>query len=166
MFPLFLDFTGRVVVCVGTGPVADAKARQLAEAGADVRRVPPDSFAPSDLDGAWFVVAAATPAVNRCVAEAAAARQLFVNAVDDIPNASAYLGAIVRRGGVTIAISTDGDAPALAALLREAIDAVLPADLDDWMTTARQQRAAWKRDGVPLDARKPLLLEALNRRYV
>jgi siroheme synthase-like protein len=99
------------------------------------------------------------------VAEAAHARQLFVNAVDDIPNASAYLGGIVRRGGVTVAISTDGEAPALTALVREAIDDLLPADLGAWMGIAREERAAWKRDAVPMDARKPLLLAALNRRY-
>ena len=48
-------------------------------------------FVPADLDGAWLVVAAATPEVNRAVALAAEARQLFVNAVDDPPNASAFL---------------------------------------------------------------------------
>ena len=53
---------------------------------------------------------------------------MFVNAVDDPPNASAYLGGVVRRAGVTFAVSTNGDAPALAGLLREALEAVLPAE--------------------------------------
>ena len=44
-----------------------------------------------------------------------------MNAVDDMENASAYLGGIVQKSGVTIAISTDGEAPALAGLLREAV---------------------------------------------
>jgi siroheme synthase-like protein len=165
MFPLFVDLSGRRVAVVGNSAVADAKARQFAEAGADVCRVTPDTFVPSDLEGAWLVVAAASAEVNRRVAEAAHTRQLFVNAVDDIPNASAYLGGVVRRGGVTVAISTDGEAPALTALVREAIDDLLPADLGAWMGIARDERAAWKRDGVPMDARKPLLLAALNRRY-
>jgi len=165
MFPLFLDLTGRRVVLVGAGPVAHAKERQLADAGANVRVVAPEVFAPGDLDGAWLVVAAASPDVNRQVAAAAMERRLFVNAVDDIPNATAFLAGIVRRGGVTLAISTDGDAPALTALLREALDEVLPDDLAAWLTIARDERAQWKRDRVPLDARKPLLLDALNRRY-
>jgi uroporphyrin-III C-methyltransferase/precorrin-2 dehydrogenase/sirohydrochlorin ferrochelatase len=88
-----------------------------------------------------------------------------VNAVDDPANASAFLGGVVRRGGVTLAISTSGEAPALAGLLREALDAVLPFDLARWIDEARRQRAAWRRDRVPMNERRPLLLEALNRLY-
>jgi uroporphyrin-III C-methyltransferase/precorrin-2 dehydrogenase/sirohydrochlorin ferrochelatase len=165
MFPIFLDLTGRLVVIVGSGAVTDAKAQQFADAGAELRRITPEAFTPGDLDGAWLVVAAATPEVNRRVADAANERHLFVNAVDDIPNATAYLSGIVRRDGVTVAISTNGEAPALTALLREAIDAVLPEDLGAWLTTAREQRVQWKRDGIAMDVRKPLLLEALNERY-
>ena len=57
------------------------------------------------------------------MAAAAEPRRIFVNAVDDPANASAFLSGTVRRDGVTIAISTSGDAPALTALLREALDA-------------------------------------------
>jgi hypothetical protein len=76
-------------------------------------------FEPADLDGVWLVVAAATPEVNRQVAEVAETRRVFVNAVDDPANASAFLSGVVRRDGVTLAISTSGQAPALVALLRE-----------------------------------------------
>jgi siroheme synthase-like protein len=123
------------------------------------------AFVPADLDDAWLVVAAATPDVNRAVAAAAEARRVFVNAVDDPPNASAYLSGVVRRDGVTIAVSTDGAAPALTALLREGLDALLPRDLAEWMKTAAAQRAAWRRDAVPMEARKPRLLRALNALY-
>jgi siroheme synthase-like protein len=122
-------------------------------------------FEPADLDGAWLVVAAATPEVNRAVAAAAEPRRVFVNAVDDPPNASAYLSGVVRRDGVTIAISTSGDAPALTALLREGLDAVLPRDLGRWLRTARDERSVWRRDQVPMQDRKPLLLRALNALY-
>jgi uroporphyrin-III C-methyltransferase/precorrin-2 dehydrogenase/sirohydrochlorin ferrochelatase len=123
------------------------------------------AFAATDLDGSWLVVAAATPDVNRLVAEAADERRLFVNAVDDPTNATAYLSGVVRRDDVTIAISTSGSAPALTALVREALDRVLPTDLSRWMQAARAQRTAWRRTGVPMDARKPLLLRALNDLY-
>jgi uroporphyrin-III C-methyltransferase / precorrin-2 dehydrogenase / sirohydrochlorin ferrochelatase len=122
-------------------------------------------FEPADLDGAWFVVAAAPPAVNEAVREAAEARQLFVNAVDDPPNATAYLGGVVRKHGVTLAISTDGRAPALAGLLREGLETLLPDDVERWLEVSRQERANWKRDGVPMENRRPLLLEAINRLY-
>jgi uroporphyrin-III C-methyltransferase/precorrin-2 dehydrogenase/sirohydrochlorin ferrochelatase len=122
-------------------------------------------FQPSDLDGMWLAVAAAPPAVNREVAEAAGARRMFVNAVDDPANATAFLSGTLRRGGVTIAVSTSGDAPALTALLREALDSVLPEDIGRWMAEARRQRKLWRRHGVPMGARKPRLLEALNELY-
>ncbi len=119
----------------------------------------------TDLDGAWLVVTAAPPEVTRQVAEAAEARRLFVNAVDDPVHASAFLSGIVRRGGVTFAISTEGHAPALTALLREGLDAVLPSDLEAWMDRARRERAAWRADNVAIDERKPRLLQALNELY-
>ena len=180
LLPLFLNLTGRDVLLVGGGRVAEAKLRQLLAAGARVRVVAPAiapairaagvdaherGFEPADLDGAWLVVAAATPEVNRLVADAAEQRRVFVNAVDDPVNATAFLSGVVRREGVTLAISTSGDAPALTALLRESLDAVLPRDLAAWIATARDQRIEWRRDRVPMDERKPLLLRALNAIY-
>ena len=102
--------------------------RRRIRASALIRPAP---FEPADLDGAWLVVAAATPEVNRQVAEVAETRRIFVNAVDDPANATAFLSGVVRRDGVTLAISTSGDAPALTALLREALDALLPRDLGE-----------------------------------
>ena len=166
---------------VGGGPVAASKLAALQAAGADLVVVAPDvcaavaaagvrierrEFQPSDLDGAWFVVAAAPPGVNRRVAEEAERRQIFVNAVDDPSNASVYLGGVVRRGGVTLGISTDGAAPALAGLLREALDAVLPRDLDTWSARAHELRRSWRERAIPMEARRPELLEALNALYV
>jgi siroheme synthase-like protein len=186
LLPLFLKLTGRQVVLVGGGSVATAKLRQLLAAGATVRVVAPEiarairqaaespasevtllrrPFEPADIDDAWLVVAAATPEVNRQVSEAAETRRIFVNAVDDPANASAFLSGVVRRDGVTVAISTSGAAPALAALLREGLDALLPRDLPKWVWQARAERVAWKRQGVPMEARKPRLLRALNALY-
>lgn len=185
LYPAFLKLDGRRVVVVGAGPVAASKLRGLLDAGADVTVVAPAwvaeaeaeaeaanvtrverEFRPSDLDGAWLVVAAATPAVNGEVALAAEARRVFVNAVDDPPNASLYLGGVVRRAGVTFAISTDGRAPALAGLLREGIDAVLPVEeLDRWLPEAVRMRERWRSAQVPMEARRPELLEALVRLY-
>jgi uroporphyrin-III C-methyltransferase/precorrin-2 dehydrogenase/sirohydrochlorin ferrochelatase len=180
LFPAFLKLSGRRVLVVGGGPMAASKIQALADVGARVTVVAPEvrpeieaagvtvfrrAFAAEDLDGAWFVVAAATPEVNEQVARAAEDRRVFVNAVDDPRRASAYLGGVVRRSGMTLAISTDGEAPALAGLLREALDAVLPADLDTWVAEARRVKTGWRRDGVPMERRRPLLLEALNDLY-
>ena len=180
VFPVFLKLAGRRVVVVGGGPIAAGKLRALLDAEADVTVVAPDivdairnapvrllnrEFEPGDLDGAWYVVAAAPPEVNRAVSAAANARGIFVNAVDDLENASAYAGAVLQRGGVTIALSTDGEAPALAGLLREALESVLPEELEGWMSCAREARRRWLAEGVPMAERRPLLLEALLQLY-
>ena len=88
-----------------------------------------------------------------------------MNAVDDVENASVFAGAVMSRAGVTIAISTDGAAPALAGLMREALEAVLPDDLGRWVDCARTTRRQWLADKVPMADRRPLLLDALVRIY-
>src|SRR3569623_3535932 len=184
LFPLFLKLRGRAGLLVGGGPVATAKAQALAQAGARVTVVAPQvtdalvalaaaqgwvvnhrGFVDGDVAGVWLVIAAATSEVNRALAQAAEARQLFVVAVDDPPSASAYGAGIVRKAGVTLAISTAGRAPALAGLLREGLEDMLPDDLESWGAEAARQRAAWRADGTPLAQRRPRLLAALNRLY-
>jgi uroporphyrin-III C-methyltransferase/precorrin-2 dehydrogenase/sirohydrochlorin ferrochelatase len=185
LLPLFLNLTGRRVLLVGGGPVAAAKLQQLLAASAEVHVVAPDvveeiertssscgvvierrPFVPADLDHVWLVVAAATPEVNREVAAAAEVRRVFVNAVDDPANASAFLSGVIRREGVTIAVSTSGDAPGLTALIRQGFDELLPRrDLAQWVREARRQRRQWKAEGVPMAERRPLLLAAINRLY-
>jgi uroporphyrin-III C-methyltransferase/precorrin-2 dehydrogenase/sirohydrochlorin ferrochelatase len=88
-----------------------------------------------------------------------------VNAVDDPAHATAYLGGVVRRGDVAIAVSTGGRAPALAGLLREGLDSWLPSDLETWMAAADEARRRWKQDGVPMERRRPMLLDTLNKLY-
>jgi uroporphyrin-III C-methyltransferase/precorrin-2 dehydrogenase/sirohydrochlorin ferrochelatase len=180
LFPTFLRLEGRRVLIVGGGAVACGKLTGLLDAGARVIVVAPDirpaleqpgvalvraPFSPAHLEGVWFVVAAAPPEVNRVVALHAERRGIFVNAVDDRGSASAYAAGVVRRGALTLAISTGGAAPALAGLLREALEAVIPCDLAVWLEEARAARAAWKVSGVPMGERRPLLLQALNRLY-
>ena len=50
-------------------------------------------------------------------------------------------------------------------MLREGLDALIPHELSTWMETARLSRLAWRRDGIPMEQRRPLLLKALNRLY-
>jgi uroporphyrin-III C-methyltransferase/precorrin-2 dehydrogenase/sirohydrochlorin ferrochelatase len=147
LFPLFADLRGRPVLVVGGGVVARRKIEALLEAGADVSvvalqrvreldewvqrgrvRLRGAAFEPAHLEGAWLVIAASSDAVvNRKVAEAAAARGVFVNVVDDAPLSSIHVPTRVRRGRLQIAISSGGAAPVLARRLRERLD----AELDD-----------------------------------
>jgi uroporphyrin-III C-methyltransferase/precorrin-2 dehydrogenase/sirohydrochlorin ferrochelatase len=180
MYPVFLKLQGRRVVLVGGGRVAAGKLEGLLAAGARVTIVAPEirselerpgvtlvrrAFEAADLDDAWYVVAAAPADINRQVGAAADERRVFVNAVDDPAHATAYLGGVVRRAGVTIAVSTEGRAPALAGLLREALDAWLPGDLDAWLSAADGVRRTWREQDVPMEHRRPQLLETLNRLY-
>jgi uroporphyrin-III C-methyltransferase/precorrin-2 dehydrogenase/sirohydrochlorin ferrochelatase len=180
LFPIFLKLEGRSVLLVGGGTIARGKLAELLRAGARVTVVAPEvhaeiaanaatvltrRFLPADVDGKWFVVAAAPSEVNREVASAAAERRVFVNAVDDAERASAYTAGVFRRGGVTIAVSTEGRAPALAGLLREGLEAVVPKDIELWVATARELRQAQRAAGVPMTERRPRLLAALNRLY-
>lgn len=142
LFPLFLDLRGRTVLVVGGGAVAARKAAPLLEAGADVRVVAPllapplaeaarnarlrhieGRFHPRWLDGAWLVVAATDDeAVNREVADAAAARRIWANIVDDGELSSAQMPARVRRGALQVAVSSGGAAPMLARHVREQLE--------------------------------------------
>lgn len=179
-FPLFLRLEGRRVLVVGGGKVAFEKAEALRAAGARVRVVAPEvcsdlsrvadavetrPFAEHDLEDAWLVIAAATPDVNREVKRVADRLRIFLVAVDDVENCSALGSAQLRRGGLTLAISSDGRAPALVALLRRALERVIPDEMDSWVALAEESRTAWKAAEVPIGERRPLLLRALNALY-
>ena len=176
LYPSFLDIVGRRVLVVGGGPVAAGKIPRLLEAGARVVVVAPAlvraieqlpveierrGFEPADLDGTWYVVSAAPPDVNAAVLREAARRGIFVNAVDDPRHATAFAGSTVKRGPVTIAISTGGDAPALARVMREALEQLIGRDVEDWAALAATMRREWQRDRVPMDRRRGRLLAAL-----
>ena len=180
LFPVFLKLSGRPVVVVGGGDVAVEKVSVLRPTGAHITVIAPE-IAPaligsdvtviqrrvraSDLAEAWFVVSAATPEVNKWAAQVASARHVFVNAVDDPRNATAYLGGVVRRDGVTVAVSTAGRSPALAALLRRAIDALLPDDLARWFEASDHLRQEWRSHAVPWGDRRPQLARAIASLY-
>jgi siroheme synthase-like protein len=180
LFPVFLKLAGRKVVLVGGGRVAASKLEGLLTCEARVTVVAPEvccevdrpgvavvrrRFTTEDLDGAWLVVAAATADVNREVAAAAEERRVFVNAVDDPDRATAYAGGVFRKGALTVAVSTGGEAPALAGLFQEGLEALVPDDVEAWLQVAIAVRQRQKETGVALSDRRLQLLDALNRLY-
>lgn len=143
-YPLNLLLDDRLCVVVGGGAEAALRAGNLLEAGARVLVVGEDvtpgldalassrlrvehrPFAESDLDDAWLVVQATQDAaLARRVGAACQARRIFFCAVDQPENSSYAHLALVRAGSLTMAIGTEGRAPALGRRLREELARVL-----------------------------------------
>lgn len=145
--PLFADLKQRPVLVVGGGEVAARKIELLHRAGAQVRVVAqtlsPELerqhqkgrinwlatvFVPEQLDEVFLVIAATNDTVlNAAVFAAADKRHLLANVVDDQPRCSFIFPSIVDRSPLVVAISSSGQAPVLARLLREKLEALLPA---------------------------------------
>jgi precorrin-2 dehydrogenase/sirohydrochlorin ferrochelatase len=92
-------------------------------------------FIPSDVDGASLVISATDdPTTQTEVASIAESKNILVNTVDKPELCSFIVPAILRRGDITIAISTSGKSPSLAAELRARLDRVLT---DEFARTAK-----------------------------
>ena len=144
-YPVFIELSGKDVLVVGGGPVAERKVDSLLEAGARVTLVSPDAtdrlassnvtwkrrmFQESDLNGMTIVVSATdNPEVQKEVAAAARARNILVNTVDQPALCDFIVPAVVKRGDVIGAISTSGKSPALSAALRARLEALLSEDV-------------------------------------
>jgi len=144
-YPAFIDLENRPVLVVGGGIIAERKVETLLEAGALVTVVSPQiteqldaygqsnrisvrqrGFIPSDVDGVSLVISATDdPTTQTEVASIAASKNVLVNTVDKPELCSFIVPAILRRGDITIAISTSGKSPSLAAELRARLDRVL-----------------------------------------
>jgi siroheme synthase-like protein len=141
-YPVFLNIRGKKCVVVGGGQVALRKVKALLDAGADVQVISPDlcpqlsklakieeiavekrSFQPGDLEGALIAVAAAdNNNINLEVAKEAGGKGILVNLVDDPGNSDFIMPSCLRRGDVTIAVSTAGRSPALARKIRTRLE--------------------------------------------
>jgi precorrin-2 dehydrogenase/sirohydrochlorin ferrochelatase len=136
---------------VGGGEIAEGKLDALIAAGACVTVVSPEvrpkidelaeshqlmlhrrDYTPVDLDGAYLVIAATDDrSVNARIASDARAAGIIVNAVDDPPNCDFFAVAVVRRGDLHVAISTNGRSPAFARWMRETLDESIPSEYGD-----------------------------------
>jgi len=143
MYSVTLNIHGKLCVVVGGGAVAERKVLSLLEAGATVRLISPQltctlheladagqidwlnrRFEHGDLTDALLVFAATdNAAVNAAVAQDAAAAGKLVNVADAPELCGFQAPAVVRRGDLSIAISTSGKSPALAARIRKALAA-------------------------------------------
>ena len=146
-YPANLIVRDRRCLVVGTGAIAEGKARQLTDCGALVDVVAPDDYRPGGLAGYRLVVSAADPTFNHALYEEAEAAGVWINSADDPANCSFTLPAVTRRGPVMVTASTGGRSPALATWLRRKFDSELGPEYEVLADLLASERAAIKADG-------------------
>lgn len=141
-YPVCVDMAGRACLVVGGGAVAERKASGLLESGARVTVVSPAltarleawaregqirairrGYEPGDLaDQSLVFVATDDGAVNAAVAADARAAGVLINAADDPAHCDFIIPAVLRRGALTVAVSTGGASPALSRAVRDELE--------------------------------------------
>ncbi len=183
MFPIFLKLDGKRCLVVGAGSVAEGKIKGLLAAGASVHVVAPRAtaaiqkwawegvlswrpakFRATDLDGMLLVVAAtSSPELNSQIFREAQSRKVLCNAVDDPQNCDFYYPAVVRRGDLQIAISTNGRSPALAQRLRHELEEQFGPEYETWLAELGEAREQLMTMELDVEARRKLLHQHASR---
>ncbi len=179
LFPIFLKLEGRSCLVVGAGKIGESKIRSLLVAHAKVRVVAPwvtpavagwartgvlewdaREFEASDLNAIFLVIAATSSVgVNDLVYREATRRQILCNVVDDPGRCDFYYPAVVRRGSLQVAISTEGKSPALAQKLRREFERQLAPFYAGWLEQLGRIRSQLFRQALNPDYRRKLLHE-------
>ena len=153
-YPVNLRLAGRPVLVVGGGRIALQKARGLVEAGAAVTVVAPevvDGFEGATVERRAYaageaaryrlvVTATGDPAVDQQVHDDAESAGVWVNSADDPERCSFTLPARLRRGDLLVTVSTGGRSPALAAWLRERLEAELGPEYESLLAVLADER--------------------------
>jgi siroheme synthase-like protein len=147
-YPVFLDVSRRRCVVIGGGSVAQRRVEGLLAAGAKVTVVSPvitgalanlvaqgavrhvaRAYEPGDLAGCNLAfVATDDREVNESIFSEARLRGVWINSADDPENCDFILPAVVRRGELSVAISTGGASPATTRAIREELDTYFTPD--------------------------------------
>jgi precorrin-2 dehydrogenase / sirohydrochlorin ferrochelatase len=169
-YPICVDMTGRACLVVGGGGVAERKVTGLLEAGARVTVVSPTLsaglmtlatdgrigwrprlYSPADTAGFFLLMVATDDGeVNATVATDARAAGVLINAADDPTHCDFILPAVLRRGALTVAVSTGGASPALARAVRDELETHF--DREDYATlleVAAEARARLRERSAP-----------------
>jgi len=146
--PIFYQINGKRCLVVGGGEIATRKASMLQRAGAHVRVVAPDIapamdallaqdsnserlqrvYQEADLDGMLLVIAATDDEqLNQQVSSQASARNIPVNVVDNPALCTFILPSIVDRSPIVMAVSSGGQSPVLARMIRARLESTIPA---------------------------------------
>lgn len=159
-FPILLNIQGRKCLVAGAGNIAAGKIAGLLRHGAKIVVVAPRAvpaikeqarkdaltlhsreFSPNDVKGAFLVIAATNSSeVNGEIFRACRKHRVLCNAVDDPEHCDFFYPAVVRRGQLQIAISTNGRSPGLAARLRRELEAQFGRDWSSWVEHVGEMR--------------------------
>ena len=181
LYPMMVNLAGRRCLVVGGGTVAERKVMRLLECGAEVVVVSPTAtprlaasaasrrirwrhrgVRDADLSGAFLVFAATDdPEVNRDIARRMRSVGGLVNVVDDPEACSFLVPAVLRRGELTIALSTGGGSPALAKKLRQHLEQTIGPEYAKFLRALRLLREQTKQT-----VRDPKKRQAIYRRAV
>lgn len=180
-FPLFLDLSRRACLVVGGGAVGCDKARQLAAAGAAVLVIEPEpsaellelacgspaisvaprAFAPGDSRGRLLVFTCTDDeAANASAAGDAAVCGALCCRADGGEGGDFSTGALLRRGGLCVAVSSAGSSPALAAAARDRIEPVIGVEFADAAEMLGRLRRELQCAAVDVHTRRAALREA------
>ncbi|MGE5418368.1 MAG: bifunctional precorrin-2 dehydrogenase/sirohydrochlorin ferrochelatase [Acidobacteriota bacterium] len=160
MFSVFLNLESRNTLVIGGGTVASRKVNNLLECGAVVRIVSPypceeikalhkagkitleeRNFEDSDIEGCWLVFAATNDEhVNRHIYELCQKSRILVNVVDDPDNCNFIVPSNLRRGSLTVSVSTEGKSPLLARKLRLMLEDVIGPEYEDYVDLLGEAR--------------------------
>jgi siroheme synthase-like protein len=159
-FPIYLDMSRRRCLVIGGGAVAERKIAALLETGAEVTVLAPDvtdvvaglskqnairftarCYEDGDLDGFELAfVATDDPQVNAAVYREGRSRGVWVNSADDPARCDFILPSVLRRGDLTVAVSTGGTSPALARTVREELELYFTQEYESLAKLAAEVR--------------------------
>lgn len=168
-YPVFLDIAGKRCVVIGGGQVALRKVQTLLEYGAKVEVISPElcpeldavteihvsrrHYQLGDLKGAFLaIVATDNYGINHQIAREARSQAVLVNVVDDAEYCDFILPSLVRRGDMTIAVSTAGRSPALARKLRTRLEQDFGEEYAVLVRLIDEVRRDLKQRGITVDS--------------
>ena len=173
-YPAFLKLEGKKCVVIGGGKVAERKILSLLEANAIVVLVSPDAtlflaklaeegkitwikdiFKADYLEEAWLVFACTNQRdVQREVFQACEERKIFCNVVDQPDVSSFIVPSVVKRGALTLAISTSGASPAVSRRLRERLERLFGEEYASYLELMRRIRESILSKGLPQEEKE------------
>jgi precorrin-2 dehydrogenase / sirohydrochlorin ferrochelatase len=182
-YPIFLDVSRRRCIVIGDGAVAERRVEGLLAAGAAVTVVSPAitgrleklareggvryvarAYEAGDIEGFDLVfVATDDGGANDAVFSEARSRAVWINSADDPENCDFILPAVVRRGGLSVAISTGGASPATTRAIREELENYFTADYARLVQIAGEVRRELRENSIVVSPR--IWNEALTREF-